>query len=209
MIVLIVVNLTMKPFIFNFIWILDQDADAKQCVAESSRWYLTIWKSWKNLRLVTSAVSRGCISPSHFINFPPHWRAGCLSDETRRSYYFKSEPSISEPVANILMDDIQSVRGFDLEANSFISGKQKNQYGTVMHTCIYMWNLEKWCSCTHLQSRNGDTDVEKGHMGTAGEGKGGLHRESSVTHIQRVCKRASQWAAAVWRPNSVWHSVTA
>ena len=106
MIVLIVVNLTMKPFIFNFIWILDQDADAKQCVAESSRWYLTIWKSWKNLRLVTSAVSRGCISPSHFINFPPHWRAGCLSDETRRSYYFKSEPSISEPVANILMDDI-------------------------------------------------------------------------------------------------------
>lgn len=37
MIVLIVVNLTMKPFIFNFVWTLDQDADAKQCVAESSR----------------------------------------------------------------------------------------------------------------------------------------------------------------------------
>lgn len=53
---------------------------------------------------------------------------GCLSDETRRSYYFKSEPAVSEPVANILMDDIQSVGGFDLEANSFISGKQKNQY---------------------------------------------------------------------------------
>ena len=141
-----------------------------------------IWKSWKNLSLgtVTSAVTQGCISPSHFINFPPHWRAGCLSDEIRRSYYFKLEPGFSEPVANILMDDIQSVGGFDLESNSFLSQKEKNQYGIVIDICIYTWNWEKWYRWTHLQSRNEDTDVENGHMDTAGEGKGGMNWESSI-----------------------------
>lgn len=49
----------------------------------------------------------------------------------------------------------------------------------VMHTCIYMWDLEKWYSCTHLQSRNGDTDVEKGHVDTAGKERVGCTERAS------------------------------
>ena len=85
---------------------------------------------------MTSAVTQGCISPSHFINFPPHWRAGCLSDEIRRSYYFKLEPGFSEPVANILMDDIQSVGGFDLESNSFLKSEREKP---IWHSNRYMY----------------------------------------------------------------------
>ena len=29
-----------------------------------------------------------------------------------------------------------------------------------MYKITYMWNLEKWCWWTHLQSRNRDTDIE-------------------------------------------------
>lgn len=83
------------------------------------------------------------------------------------------------------MDDIQSVGGFDLESNSFISGKEKTQYGIVTHTCVYMWDLEKWYRCTRLQSRNGDTAEEQGHRDPARGGKGGLHRGGGVTHRQR------------------------
>ena len=37
MIVLIVLDLTIKPFIFNLIWTLDEDAGAKQHVVKSGR----------------------------------------------------------------------------------------------------------------------------------------------------------------------------
>lgn len=37
MVVLIVLDLTIKPFIFKLIWTLDQDAGAKQYVVKSSR----------------------------------------------------------------------------------------------------------------------------------------------------------------------------
>ena len=39
-----------------------------------------------------------------------------------------------------------------------------------------MWNLEKWYKCTYLQGRNGDTDVENGHL-DGGWGAKGINWE--------------------------------
>ena len=36
----------------------------------------------------------------------------------------------------------------------------------VSYMNAYMWNLEKWCRGTYLQSRNRDTDVENKRMDT-------------------------------------------
>ena len=39
----------------------------------------------------------------------------------------------------------------------------------------YMWNLENWYRLTYLQGRNGDADVEKGHVDIVGKGEGGTN----------------------------------
>ena len=38
-----------------------------------------------------------------------------------------------------------------------------------------MWNLENWYRLTYLQGRNGDADVEKGHVDIVGKGEGGTN----------------------------------
>ena len=40
----------------------------------------------------------------------------------------------------------------------------------------YIWDLEKWYWWTYLQGRDGDTDLEKGIVGTVWEGKSGTNR---------------------------------
>ena len=49
---------------------------------------------------------------------------------------------------------------------SQVSQKEKNKYRTI--TYIYIWNLEKWYWWAYFQSRNGDTDIENGHMDPKG-----------------------------------------
>ena len=39
-------------------------------------------------------------------------------------------------------------------------------YCTTQCINVYMWNLEKWCWWTYLQSRNKDTDIGNKHMNT-------------------------------------------
>ena len=42
----------------------------------------------------------------------------------------------------------------------------------ISYIIAYMWNLEKWCKWSYLQSRNRDTDVENKPMDPKGEGGG-------------------------------------
>ena len=53
----------------------------------------------------------------------------------------------------------------------------------IWHIKAYIRNLEKWYRWTYFQGRKAD-DIQNGHVDTAGEGEGGINRESSITiHI--------------------------
>ena len=48
----------------------------------------------------------------------------------------------------------------------------------IAYINAYIWNLEKGYWQTYLQRRNGNTDVEKWHVDTAGGGEGRMNWES-------------------------------
>ena len=43
-----------------------------------------------------------------------------------------------------------------------------------------MWNLEKWCRLSYVQSRNRDIDIENKQMDTKGEPEGGKNWEVGI-----------------------------
>ena len=55
----------------------------------------------------------------------------------------------------------------DCHIQSSKSEKEKQ----ISYINTYMWNLEKWCVQTYLQSKNRNTDVENKRMDTT-EGRG-------------------------------------
>ena len=52
---------------------------------------------------------------------------------------------------------------------SYRMGSERQKQISYINT--YMWNLEKWCGQTYLQSKNRNTDVENKRMDTM-EGRG-------------------------------------
>ena len=72
----------------------------------------------------------------------------------------------------------------------------------------YVWNLESWYWRTHLQSYNGDTDIENRFMDTVGTGEGRMNQESttethtfsSVQSLSCVQLFVTPWIAA-WQPS--------
>ena len=69
--------------------------------------------------------------------------------------------------------DVDGLRDCHIEWSKSEREKQ------ILYINAYMWNLEKWCRRTELQSRNRDTEVENKCMDTKGV-RGGMHWETEV-----------------------------
>ena len=62
-------------------------------------------------------------------------------------------------------------RDVDGPRDSHTDWSKSEREKQILYINAYMWNLEKWCRWSYLQSRNRDTDVEKKYMDTKGEGE--------------------------------------
>ena len=67
-----------------------------------------------------------------------------------------------------------------MDLETVIQSEVRERERQISYNIAYMWNLEKWYRCTHLQSRNRVTDVENKLMITKG-GKGrGMNWEIGI-----------------------------
>ena len=67
----------------------------------------------------------------------------------------------------------------DHHAEQSKSEKEKQ----ILYIDAYVWNLEKWCRWSYLQSRNRDKDVEKKYMDTKGDKEVGGIGRLELTYI--------------------------
>ena len=55
-----------------------------------------------------------------------------------------------------------------MDLESVIQSKEHQKEKKKLYINAYMWKREKWHRCTYFQGRSRDTDVENGHVDTAG-----------------------------------------